>query len=303
MGAESVSFEIVVPEAVNANLVTKRVTLGSEIGIITNGPRNGSTIASLGQAIAKASEALKFSKSKRAEFERFEADRLVLERDISALELEIKQIDDVVLKSLASKREQRREKYLDFFEILKEEKEALERLYVPLRASLEGGGQTDQKLKFAARISFDSAAHAQSGMELFDSRRRPRYRDADVLQADIKKMIEAMQAVDFDREASKQQIIKFRDGFLSDEAGEPLTIGEQLRRTKTEEDFNDWFFNLSRYAVSYSITFENKDLSLLSPGQKGIVLLLLYLEIDRGDQRPLIIDQPEENLEIGRAHV
>jgi len=35
----------------------------------------------------------------------------------------------------------------------------------------------------------------------------------------------------------------------------------------------------------------------LSPGQKGIILLMLYLEIDKGDYRPLIIDQPEENLD------
>ena len=34
----------------------------------------------------------------------------------------------------------------------------------------------------------------------------------------------------------------------------------------------------------------------LSPGTRGIVLLLLYLAVDRQDRRPLIIDQPEENL-------
>jgi predicted ATP-dependent endonuclease of OLD family len=35
----------------------------------------------------------------------------------------------------------------------------------------------------------------------------------------------------------------------------------------------------------------------LSPGTRGIVLLLLYLAIDRIDRRPLLIDQPEENLD------
>jgi predicted ATPase len=37
------------------------------------------------------------------------------------------------------------------------------------------------------------------------------------------------------------------------------------------------------------------DIERLSPGTRGIVLLLLYLAIDREDDRPLIIDQPEEN--------
>ena len=35
----------------------------------------------------------------------------------------------------------------------------------------------------------------------------------------------------------------------------------------------------------------------LSPGTRGIVLLLLYLALDNADERPLIIDQPEENLD------
>jgi hypothetical protein len=38
-------------------------------------------------------------------------------------------------------------------------------------------------------------------------------------------------------------------------------------------------------------------LQLLSPGQKGIVLLLVYLEVDQEDNRPFIIDQPEDNLD------
>jgi predicted ATPase len=35
----------------------------------------------------------------------------------------------------------------------------------------------------------------------------------------------------------------------------------------------------------------------LSPGTKGIVLLILYLGMDVADTRPLIVDQPDENLD------
>jgi predicted ATPase len=35
----------------------------------------------------------------------------------------------------------------------------------------------------------------------------------------------------------------------------------------------------------------------LSPGTRGIVLLLLYLALDQRDVRPLLVDQPEENLD------
>ena len=49
--------------------------------------------------------------------------------------------------------------------------------------------------------------------------------------------------------------------------------------------------------MSYGIKFDNKDLKFLSPGEKGIVLLLLYLEAEEDDNRPLIIDQLDDNLD------
>ncbi|MBX3196456.1 MAG: ATP-binding protein, partial [Microbacteriaceae bacterium] len=43
--------------------------------------------------------------------------------------------------------------------------------------------------------------------------------------------------------------------------------------------------------------YDGVDIEQLSPGTRGIVLLLLYLAVDQSDDRPLIIDQPEENLD------
>ena len=50
-------------------------------------------------------------------------------------------------------------------------------------------------------------------------------------------------------------------------------------------------------AVRYEISYDGVDIRKLSPGTRGIVLLLLYLALDDSDDRPLIIDQPEENLD------
>ena len=49
--------------------------------------------------------------------------------------------------------------------------------------------------------------------------------------------------------------------------------------------------------VQYEISYDGVDIRKLSPGTRGIVLLLLYLALDDSDDRPLIIDQPEENLD------
>jgi len=51
------------------------------------------------------------------------------------------------------------------------------------------------------------------------------------------------------------------------------------------------------FTTTYAIKFDGKELRFLSPGEKGIVLLLLYLEAEEGDNRPLVIDQPDDNLD------
>ncbi len=58
-----------------------------------------------------------------------------------------------------------------------------------------------------------------------------------------------------------------------------------------------WLYGTDHISVSYGVQYEEVDIEQLSPGTRGIVLLLLYLSIDAEDDRPLIIDQPEENLD------
>lgn len=49
--------------------------------------------------------------------------------------------------------------------------------------------------------------------------------------------------------------------------------------------------------LSYGLKYNGVELEKLSPGTKGIVLLILYLGMDIADTRPLIVDQPDENLD------
>ena len=61
--------------------------------------------------------------------------------------------------------------------------------------------------------------------------------------------------------------------------------------------FARWLFSTDHISVKYEILYDGLDIRKLSPGTRGIVLLLLYLALDDADDRPLIIDQPEENLD------
>ena len=61
--------------------------------------------------------------------------------------------------------------------------------------------------------------------------------------------------------------------------------------------FASWLFGTDHVSVRYEVEYDGTDIRKLSPGTRGIVLLLLYLALDEADDRPLIIDQPEENLD------
>lgn len=58
----------------------------------------------------------------------------------------------------------------------------------------------------------------------------------------------------------------------------------------------DYLFSLDYLINNYSIMQGDKDLSVLSPGEKGALLLVFYLLLDM-DNIPLILDQPEDNLD------
>ena len=79
--------------------------------------------------------------------------------------------------------------------------------------------------------------------------------------------------------------------------GKPVEISNQLLKGNKRLDFYKWIFNVSDFKVNYSIKYQGTNIELLSPGKKGIVLLLMYLALDTESSIPLIIDQPEENLD------
>ena len=61
--------------------------------------------------------------------------------------------------------------------------------------------------------------------------------------------------------------------------------------------FAQWLFSTDHIEIRYGIEYDGVDIRKLSPGTRGIVLLLLYLSLNDADGRPLVIDQPEENLD------
>lgn len=78
--------------------------------------------------------------------------------------------------------------------------------------------------------------------------------------------------------------------------GEYRNPATAFRNNTTIEDFLMKIFDLSWLEVRFGLTGNGLPLSQLSPGQRGLVLALFYLIVDRRTS-PLLLDQPEENLD------
>jgi ABC-type lipoprotein export system ATPase subunit len=82
-----------------------------------------------------------------------------------------------------------------------------------------------------------------------------------------------------------------RDGTI-----EHIDIKSQLRPNKKLVDLYNFIFGLEYLEPRYTLKLGNKDISQLSPGEKGALLLVFYLLLDT-EEIPIIIDQPEQNLD------
>jgi len=73
-------------------------------------------------------------------------------------------------------------------------------------------------------------------------------------------------------------------------------INKQFRDYKQLQNFYLELWGLDYLEVQYDIKMDRRGIEQLSPGERGALLIIFYLLIDKGDI-PLIIDQPEDNLD------
>lgn len=74
------------------------------------------------------------------------------------------------------------------------------------------------------------------------------------------------------------------------------TINKSLKKGAKAEDLYSYIFSCCYLDVDYDLEFNNKPISMLSPGERGLLLLTFFLLADTSNA-PLILDQPEENLD------
>jgi energy-coupling factor transporter ATP-binding protein EcfA2 len=192
---------------------------------------------------------------------------------------------------------ERDEAYERVFEAIINEQSVLSELYAPLMERLSASSGTLSKLGFYVRRVVDVnqwGAYAEE--HLLDRRKTGPFNGKGSLTARAEEMLRSAWEHG-NSEEIKAAIKNFVTTYLSDILAHAPYEKQQSEYRGWLKSFALWLYGTDHITIRYEILYDETDIRKLSPGTRGIVLLLLYLALDEADDRPLIIDQPEENLD------
>ena len=205
------------------------------------------------------------------------------------LQANLEYVDNTVGGLLEEKYQARREIVRDIFQ----SKNIVLKFYGELRSSVEERLQSVRTEGFEIQIDASFVIQREFTREFLnhiDQRKRGPFRhDRDALH-ELGRRIQSTYWNDCDG------VIKFCEDLISNmrnHNGEELSIADQAHRVK---ELYDYLFSLDYLTTRYELQLGGKNLNELSPGEKGLLLLIFYLQLDRKNT-PLVIDQPEDNLD------
>jgi energy-coupling factor transporter ATP-binding protein EcfA2 len=188
--------------------------------------------------------------------------------------------------------------YQRAFEAIIAEQTVLEQLYRPLMERLRAASGTLQNLSFSVERVADVQRWATEAEDnLIDLRKQGSFKGRGTLFQRANEVMRTAweQGSATDVSAAMTEFRRLYQNELLEHS--PVSRSDQAEFRAWSKRFAQWLFSTEHIEIRYGIEYDGVDIRKLSPGTRGIVLLLLYLALDDADDRPLIIDQPEENLD------
>ena len=286
----------VFPEDTEPPLVRREAALNAalmERAGATENPAEG-TIRWLQKQIEELQKRESADKARHERIKAIQSRIAAIDTETERISREISQIEGPEKERIAAARQERLDTYAAYFANLSLEQETLEELYAPVSARLAGeaAAEQEQDLEFSIRWEANLDGWLERGGALFDQRRAIPYGTMEGLAGAARRIL--MPAWIFgDPEHIRQAMEEFLAGFRKPE----LPAKKYMRIGVTVQDVLEWLYEVEHVRLRYGLKYNGVELEKLSPGTKGIVLLILYLGMDIADTRPLIVDQPDENLD------
>lgn len=172
------------------------------------------------------------------------------------------------------------------------------RLYGPVQEFVNSPEQQEMNLPLDFQVRIEEAGFAQQLTNRINQRVRGSFSGVEESGQLLKTMLQEAsfatsgEAVEFAERIDDMLHFDRREG----QGGRDTRLNDQLRRGTTAQELLDFVFGFDYLSPRYSLTYAGQEIGQLSPGERGLLLLVFYLLVDK-DDIPIVIDQPEENLD------
>ena len=176
--------------------------------------------------------------------------------------------------------------------------EEYRRLYEPVQEFVKSAAQMDMHLPLDFDVRIEESNFQEQFFNRISRQSRGTFSGIDESNHLMRGLLTEVTFGDVDSTLKFLETIDDMLHFDRRESGadRETKIFDQLRKGGDPQDIFDYLYGMSYLAPRYSLTFDQQEISQLSPGERGLLLLVFYLLVDK-DDIPIIIDQPEENLD------
>lgn len=211
---------------------------------------------------------------------------------------EIEYIDTKLSDEILKKKEERFKLSREVFDL----KNTVLDIYKEIKTKIDTIIDENQELLEAYPININATLSFKSNFEskflgFISLNRLGTFYGSDNAIKQFKKLTKEFDANDFEEiELMLNGLIDALFYDVKEKEKEESIFSNIENQVKEVVDLYDYLFSLEFLEINYQLRQEEKDLFQLSPGEKGALLLTFYLLLDNNDI-PLIIDQPEDNLD------
>lgn len=172
------------------------------------------------------------------------------------------------------------------------------RLYLPVQRFVSSDEQREMNLPLDFQVRVEESGFVAQLLKRLNQRVRGSFMGVDESSQALRTLL---QAADF---STPENAVTFADGIddmlrfdrRDGQGGKPTRLEDQLARGTTGRELLDYIYSFNYLSPKYSLTYDGQEIGELSPGERGLLLLVFYLLVDE-DDIPIVIDQPEENLD------
>lgn len=189
---------------------------------------------------------------------------------------------------------ERLEKTGQIFDLLSEQRSNRESLFNPVENLIKENKiiRDEYRLRFKAELSTTVEMISEKLFSIV-KQASGEFRGESESLAVIKSLLDKADLND--RQSVLEFVTNLHDKMERSSSGQ-VGILSMLRKGRSENEVYDFIFGLEYISPRYTLMFQDAYIGQLSPGQRGALLLIFYLLVDNGNS-PIILDQPEENLD------